>query len=177
MSAGRLSGEGHVTSSHQAALDARLRQSIGLSGLEGKPLHVQSMPFTADRDAQVAGMMGPPAWAVRLKRIHDGRTALKAKLDAAWADYARSFRDRPEEFCTRWRAYIAALDLSALNTLIGKHNAYYPIEARLPIMYPSDRYYVPTGIEWPQRLITAEQLLDEYPDDVDMALYFTKGEG
>jgi hypothetical protein len=138
----------------------------------GKPLNLQSMPFTFNRDGTIAAMMGPPAWAVRLKKIHDGRVALTAQLDAAWAAYARRCQS-DDEFACRWRAYVADLDLRPLNTLIEKHNNYYPIEARLPIIWPTGEYRVPAGVEYPQQPITVEQVLDQYPADRDMALYFS----
>ncbi len=173
MSGRSLPGDHHATSRRQAEVDALLRESIRASGLEGKPLHIQSSPFTQSRDAIVTGMMGTPAWALRLKQIHDGRERLKASLDAAWADLVSRWRGRPQEFTARWQAHLAKLDLTSLNTLIKKHNDYYPIEARLPIIYPSGQYHVPFGIEYPQQLITVERLLDDYPADLDMALYFS----
>ncbi len=166
--------ERHATSRRQAETDALLRESIRASELEGKPLNLQSMPFTFNRDAAIAGMMGPPAWAVRLKEIHEGRTALAVQLDAAWGAYARRCQ-AADEFARRWRAYVASLDLVPLNTLIEKHNEYYPIEARLPIVWPTGEYRVPTGVEYPQQLVTPEQVLDRYPADRDMAMHFSEG--
>jgi hypothetical protein len=164
--------ERHATSRRQAETDALLRESLRASGLGGTPLNLQSMPFSFNRDATIAGMMGPPAWAVRLKQIHDGRVALAAQLDAAWGAHARRYYTN-DEFTRQWRAYVTALDLTPLNTLIEKHNEYYPIEARLPIVWPTGEYRVPTGIDYPQRPVTIEQLLNLYPADRDMALYFT----
>ena len=40
-------------------------------------------------------MMGPPAWAIRLKQIHDGRTQLDERLQSTWFEYARRYRSRP----------------------------------------------------------------------------------
>jgi hypothetical protein len=171
--AGGRDFERHATSRRQAETDALLRESIRASGLEGKPLNLQSMPFAFNRDAAIAGMLGPPAWVVRLKEIHEGRTALTAQLDAAWGAYARRYRTA-EEFARRWRAYVDTLDLAPLNTLIEKHNEYYPIEARLPIVWPTGEYRVPTGIEHPQQPVTVEQVLDQYPADRDIALHFSK---
>lgn len=166
-------GDGGASPRRAAEMDALLRESVRASGLEGRPLTVHSSPFMRDSSAVVSGLLGPPAWAVRLKQIHDGRTRLKATLDAGWAEHARRWRGRPDEFASRWRTFLAKLDLAALNTLIKKHNDYYPIEARLPIMYPSNRYYVPAGIEYPQQPITVDSMMDEYPADLDMATYFT----
>ena len=155
-------------------LNAVLREGVGASGREGQPLTIQSSPFTQNRDALIAGMLGPPAWVLRLKQIHDGREQLKASLNAAWAELARRWRGRPEQFDTRWRDHLARVNLAPLNALIKKHNDYYPIEARLPIIYPTGQYHIPFGIEYPQQAVTVERLLDDYPADLDMALYFSE---
>lgn len=173
MSNRAIRGDNHATSRREAELDARLRESIRASGLEGKPLHLTSSPFKQSGGDLVSGMLGPPGWALRLKQIHDLRTALTATLDAAWADHARRWQGRPQEFAGRWHAYLAKVDVAALNTLIKKHNEWYPIEAQLPIVYPTGEYHIPTGIEYPQKPITGDALLELYPADLDMALYFT----
>ena len=168
-----LPGVNRATSRREAETDALLRESIRAAGLEGKPLQVRSSPFTPDGSAMIGGMFGPPAWAVRLKQIHDGRVQLKATLEQEWAAHARRLRGRPGDFTKAWRTFVQKLDVSKLNVLIKKHNDYYPIEARLPILYPSNRYYVPAGVQWPQQQVTTDAILDEYPADLDMALFFS----
>ncbi|MGH2584601.1 MAG: hypothetical protein ACRDJE_06775 [Dehalococcoidia bacterium] len=174
MSKRSLPGDNHATSRREAETDALLRESVRGSGLEGKPLHLSSMPFKQSGDSVVSGMFGPPGWAVRLKQIHDLRTELTSTLETAWTEHARTWRGRPQEFAGRWRAFVATLDLTKLNALIEKHNEWYPVEARLPIVYPTGQYHVPTGIEYPQKPVTVDALLEQYPADVDMATYFTQ---
>lgn len=162
-----------VSSRLNAELDVLLRESIRHSGIEGRPLHLTPTPFTASAAGAIAGLMGLPAWAARLKRIHDGRIALVAQLDAAWADYAHRYRTRPQLFARHWTDYLRRFNLTPLNDLIRKHNDYYVIEARIPVQWPSGKYLLPDGIEWPQPLYTADHLLHAYPADLDMALYFS----
>lgn len=171
-----LRGDNHATSRREAELDALLRESIRASGLEGKPLNLHSSPFKQSGGDIVSGLFGPPGWAVRLKQIHDLRIELTATLEAAWAEHARRWRGRPDEFATRWRAFLTKFDIGKLNTLIEKHNEWYPIEAQLPIVYPTGEYHIPTGIEYPQKPVDVASLLELYPVDLDMALYFT-GQG
>ena len=173
MSRRALRGDNHATSRREAETDAQLRQSLQGSGLAGKPLHLTTSPFKAESSAVITGMLGTPAWALRLKQIHDERTQLTARLDAVWKEYARRYRSRPHEFAKRWRAYVTSLDLTKLNTLIKKHNDYYPIEARLPIVWPKGHYLIPVGIEYPQTFVTVEQILDDYRPDLEFALFFT----
>ena len=45
---------------------------------------------------------------------------------------------------------------------------------RAPIVYPTGEYHIPTGVEYPQKLVSVDALLELYPDDLDMALYFTQ---
>ena len=171
---GRALGDDNDAPRRDTERNAALRKSIEAGGLQGKPLTIQLSPFTQNRDALITGMLGPPAWALRLKQIHDRREQLKASLDASWAELARRWRGRPEQFDTQWRNHLTKLDLAPLNTLIKKHNDYYPIEARLAIIYPTGQYHIPFGIEYPQQLVTVERLLDDYPADLDMALYFSE---
>jgi hypothetical protein len=167
-----IRGNNRASPRHEAEIGA-LHESIRASGSTGKPLNLTSMPFKQSGDAVVGGMFGPPGWAVRLKQIHDLRVQLEATLEAAWADHARRWRNHPQEFTRRWEAYLVKLDVAKLNTLIRKHNEWYPIEARLPIVYPTGEYHIPSGVEYPQKLVTAEVLIELYPSDLDMALYFT----
>jgi hypothetical protein len=176
MAEGSAGGERRLTPRRQAQADSLLNEALRSSGTgkpPGTPLHLQSSPMPVDRTLQIGGLLGPPAWSLRLKRIEDGRAALDRKLEAAWGQYARRYAGQPEEFARRWRAYIDALDLTSLNTLIEKHNRYYVIEARIPVAYPSGEYVIPMGIEYPQRPVQRAALLEAYPPDVDMALYFT----
>ena len=158
---------------HASDADARLPAAPGGDPV-GQPLRLVSVPFNTSSESVLKGLIGPPAWSVRLKRIHDGRQQLTSRLDAAWADLARRCRNRPADFVRRWQAYVDALDLAVLNTLIETHNAYYLIETRIPVSYPSGRVIIPEGIEYPQQSITTERLLDDYPPDLDMALYFSE---
>lgn len=168
----RGSGPRHVTGRTDAEMDRLLRESIQASGLAGKPLTVASTPFTISLEATVAGMMGPPAWAKRLKRIHDLTEALHGSLTEAWRDHMRRFARKPAEFAARWRTFVTGTDLLPLNQAIRDHNEYYPIEARIPINRITGRYELPSGMEHPKRLVTVADLLLRYPADLDMARYF-----
>lgn len=171
------SGNRHVGSRREAEIDSLLRESIRASGLEGKPLQLGAKAFQPLGPELLAGMMGAPAWSLRLKRIEDGRAALTAEVEAAWGALAARHRRKPEGFAGAWRTYLAKVDLAPLNALIAKHNDYYPIEARLPIVYPSGDYRIPPGVDWPQQPIVAAALLDAYPADRDMAEYFQRRAG
>jgi len=176
MAEGNGSSERRLTPRRQAQVDSLLNEALrggGVNGSPGAPLRLQSTPMPVDQTLQIGGLLGPPAWSLRLKRIEDGRAALMRTLETAWGQHARRYAGQPEEFARRWRAYIDALDLHPLNTLIEKHNKYYVIEARIPVAYPSGEYVIPMGIEYPQRSVSRAALLDEFPADVDMALYFT----
>jgi hypothetical protein len=184
MSQGSRSGDSGGTPKQQAEMDAFLRESMRYGAADGhsagkttgRPLHLTSTPFIQSRESIVTGLIGPPPWAVRLRRIEDGRERLQATVEAAWAEYARRWRGRPEEFAQHWRAYLALVDLSPLNALIQKHNDWYPVEARLPIVYPTGEYAIPFGVKYPQKLVEIEEILEQFPADLDMALYFTRQE-
>lgn len=154
-------------------IDKALRESLQASGRMGQQLNVLQSPHRLTAGEMVGGLFGAPAWSRRLKRIHDLSVALYDDLETAWGKHARRYRGKPEWFAKRWREYIEKTDLAALNEVIRKHNDYYPIEARIPIHQITGEYIVPPGIEHPKAEVTIEQLLREYPPDLDMAEYFT----
>ena len=184
MSEERRSSRNGAAPKQRADLDAFLRESVRRGARErdaspeptGRALHLASTPFIQSRENIVTALVGPPPWAVRLRRIEDGLERLQATVEAAWAEYARRWRGRPQEFRQHWHAYLALLDLVPLNTLIQKHNDWYPVEARLPIVYPTGEYAIPFGVKYPQQLVTPEEILEQFPADLDMALYFTRQE-
>jgi hypothetical protein len=58
----------------------------------------------------------------RLRRIADLTAEHERALEEAYAD---------SDLAARWRKTVERWDFSEVNELIEKHNAYYPIEARL----------------------------------------------
>jgi hypothetical protein len=116
--------------------------------------------FPLSMEERVRGAAGPPAWSVRRRRIEDLEERLVTGLFAVWADAVAA---HPGD---RWAAVdeltvaARALDLAPLNTLIDRHNRYYPCESNLP-MDPRTGAYLERGRPWrPTPPMTLEALVE-----------------
>jgi len=132
---------------------------------EARPLTIHASPFFLEMAAYLKAAAGSPAWSRRLVRIQRLGDELRERLLAARSEYGMRFAGRPEELTTAWRRYVAEVDLSEMNEMIDKHNLYYPIEAGLRMQWPSGRYILPEGMQFPLPRLTAETLLAEFPAD------------
>lgn len=158
-------GSRRIDSPRENELAARLEEDRQHNPLTGRPLTAHASPFALEVKDYLRAAAGAPAWSQRLARIHQLQTELHEGLRSAYAEHRRRFGARPRDFAQRWRTHLAALDLAPLNLLIEKHNAYYPIEANLRTHWPSGRYLLPRGIEYPQARVTLAALLERYPSE------------
>ena len=102
--------------------------------VKGRPVHIASTPFKLSEAEVIKGLYGPPAWSVRLGRIERWEAEAQAAIDRAWAEAKVEFASADARLRALERA-IARLNLGGVNDLIERHNAYFPIEANLPIDY------------------------------------------
>jgi hypothetical protein len=104
-----------------------------------------------------AAIAGPPAYALRKRRIEDMEEALVAKLVELEVEAQAEHDDEARARGAFLRA-AARLDLTRINALVETHNRYYPCEANLPMDLagaPLER-----GRPWrPLELVTLEGLL------------------
>ena len=78
--------------------------------------------FTVSVEQRISALVsGPPAYAVRLKRIED-------ELDKLTHELRETFRLGKEDV-----PFHMVRRLELLNKLIAEHNRYYPMEANLPV--------------------------------------------
>jgi hypothetical protein len=94
----------------------------------------------------------------RLRTIEDEEARHLSELAEAWHALAREAPDEPA-FATAWRDLASDWDFRRINDLIAKHNAYYPIEARVP-MSPRTGGYAKS---WQRGDYTAEWILERFP--------------
>lgn len=159
-------GSRRVDSPREQDLARRIDQTAPAVETSVRPLQLNSSPFSISVADYLKAAAGPPAWSRRLVRIQNLQNALREQLDVAWREHSLRFAAQPQARAAAWRAYVGAIDLAPLNDLIEKHNAYYPIEARLRMQWPSGRYLLPTGAQYPLEHVIVDALLEEYPPDV-----------
>jgi len=152
-----------LSSPFELALERRLDDAQPGADSTGRPLSIKASPFILSAAEYLRAAAGPPAWSTRLARIEALRLELDQRLEAELASYRQRHIDCPELLAAAWRRHLAALDPSPLNDLISKHNAYYAIEAGLRMQWPSGRYLLPDGIEYPIEPVTLEALLARFP--------------
>ena len=109
---------------------------------------VPARNFTLTADDRVrAYTQGVPGYIRRRRRIED--------LEAQLVDLLATAEDPARMLASR--RFTAAL--ATLNDLVGRHNRYYPIEARLPIEVRTGQL-LDRGLPWrPLQALTAADLL------------------
>lgn len=155
-------GGKRVDSPRERNLAARLDQASPSGASEPRRLSIHSSPFAIDVAAYLRAAAGPPAWSRRLVRIQQLEADLRLELQSAWEDHRARFADRPYLLRDSWNEHLNQVDLSAVNELIDKHNLYYPIEAGLRMQWPSGRYILPSGVQFPLPRLTVDRLLAEF---------------
>ncbi len=156
-------GSRRIDSPRENELARRLQETAPAAEIAGRRLAIHASPFGMNVADYLRAAAGPPAWSRRLVRLQALEAELHEQLAAAWREHHQRFAGRPDALAGAWRTHLSALDLAALNELIDKHNAYYPIEAGLRMQWPSGRYLLPSGVHYPLEHVTVESLLAEYP--------------
>jgi hypothetical protein len=125
--------------------------------LHGKPLPERIRLGPTDLDRYLAVRAGGLAYMRRLREIEDEEVRHLLALEAAWLALAEEAND--EEFALAWRDAAAGWDFRRINELVARHNAYYPIEARVP-MNPRTGGYAKS---WKRERYGEEWILERFP--------------
>ena len=107
--------------------------------VSGRPLPDRIRLGPVEVDRYLAGQLQGLAYMRRLRAIEDEEARHLRELDEAWRVLAD---EEPDEaaFALAWREVATAWDFRRINDLIAKHNAYYAIEARVPMNPRSGTY-------------------------------------
>jgi hypothetical protein len=120
---------------------------------------VGSRNFTVTVEETIRALtIGPPAWAVRKRKIEDATERFVADL-VELHDALAAKGGAPKEIEPELVRAASALDLTTLNALVAAHNRWYPIEANLPMDRKTGAYLV-CGRAWkPEEPFTPSRLL------------------
>jgi hypothetical protein len=110
-----------------------------------------------DLDRYLAGQLQGLAYMRRLRAIEDEEARHLRGLEDAWRALAED-EQSAVAFALAWREVAAGWDFSRVNELIAKHNAYYGIEARVP-MNPRTGGYAKS---WRREPFDAEWILERF---------------
>jgi hypothetical protein len=126
--------------------------------VSGKPLPERFRLGPVELDRYLAGQLQGLAYMRRLRAIEDEEARHLRELAEAWRAVAEEEQDQAT-FALAWREVASAWDFRRINDLIAKHNAYYAIEARVP-MNPRTGSY---ARRWQRGEYTAEWILGRFP--------------
>jgi hypothetical protein len=99
---------------------------------EGRPLPQRFRLGPAELDRYLAGQLQGLAYMRRLRAIEDEEARHLRELGEAWTTLAEVSGD-DDAFALAWREIAAGWSFRRINELVAKHNAYYAIEARVPM--------------------------------------------
>jgi hypothetical protein len=156
-------GGRRVDSPRERNLASRIDRAIGDSAESARALTIHASPYTLEVTDYLRAAAGPPAWSQRLARIQQLTAEMFELLGFALVDHRARYRGRPLDLQAAWRQYLDSIDLEPINELIDKHNLYYPTEARLRMQWPSGRYILPSGMEYPLPRLSVANLLTQFP--------------
>jgi hypothetical protein len=145
-----------------------LEEELATSPVKGAPLEQRLRNFRPDADTAIRALGGPAQWMRRLRAIEDELAAHEQRLGEAWRELAAEVRD-PEEFARRWRETARRWSFAQVNYLIDRHNANFPIEAKLP-MDPRTRDFVKiNGRPYTREPVDESWILERWPADLHAA--------
>jgi hypothetical protein len=105
----------------------------------------------------------PPRYMQRLRQIETEFAIQCRRLLGAYEALLEANGDDAEAFASRWRARARSWRFDRLNDLVREHNAWYPIEANLP-MDPRTRNFIPVrGSSYRRVELGAEWVLEHLP--------------
>ena len=94
------------------------------------PQRLRLGPVELDR--YLAGQLAGLAYMRRLRAIEEEEARHLRELAEAWTTLAEETPD-DDAFALAWREVAAGWSFRRINDLIANHNAYYAIEARVPM--------------------------------------------
>jgi len=130
--------------------------------VNGRPLRHRLTLGPVELDRYLAGQLQGLAYMRRLRAIEDEEARHLRELEHAWRALADEVPDGTA-FEHAWRELAVAWDFRRINDLIAKHNAYYPVEARVP-MSPRTGGYTKS---WQRGDYSAEWILERFPASRD----------
>jgi hypothetical protein len=120
------------------------------------PQRLRLGPVELDR--YLAGQLAGLAYMRRLRAIEEEEERHLRALAEAWTTLAEEASDG-ETFALAWREVATSWSFRRVNNLIAKHNAYYAIEARVP-MNPRTGTY---SRNWRRSEYGPEWILERFP--------------
>jgi len=133
--------------------------------VSGRPLPQRLRLGPAELDRYLAGQLSGLAYMRRLRAIEDEEQQHLRELAEAWSALAEAEPD-DDAFARAWHEAAAGWSFRKINALVGRHNAYYGIEARVP-MNPRTGTYAKS---WRRTPYDSRWILGRFPPERDLAV-------
>ena len=104
-----------------------------------------------------------PRYMRRLREIETEFQNQQRRLEAAYAGLIEALGHDAERFSRRWRAAAHAWGFDRLNDLVRDHNAWYPVEANLPMDPRTRDYRAVRGASYRRVELGPQWVLERYP--------------
>ncbi len=99
----------------------------------------------------------------RLRQIETEFRTQRRRLEAAYRALLDAVGDDPALFAERWRAQARAWRFERLNDLVREHNAWYPVEASLPMDPRTGDYLLVRGASYRRLELGPAWILEHFP--------------
>ncbi len=136
------------------------RSRISETGM-GKPLSERALQRVRSVESTLLGD-AIPRYIRRAAEIEKAVRTHERDLAEAYARTREEHSDSAA-FAAAWLAHVDSLDFSDLNTLIGQHNAWYPIERDLPIDLRTRDYVLVNGHDYRKTPLDRDWVLARFP--------------
>lgn len=156
-----------VTPRERRDLEA-LEEDVRSNALHGKPLPFRLRNFTTTVEDYFVSLGGPLPFVIRLREIDALVEAHEHELARRWRALAVEESD-PGAFAARWRQVVATTSFDEVNDLIGRHNRWYPAEARLPMDPRRGDYVLVNGKDYRRAPLDVAWALERFPADLSLA--------
>lgn len=148
---------------------ARLGRDLEGSPVRGKPLRFRARNFKPSVDGYVVSLGGPLPYMQRLKDIDRLTEEFTDRLRQDWHELAELYDSDHSGFAEAWARRVGAYSYDELNSLIDRHNIYFPAEARLPMDVKRRDYVLVNGKPYRRERVGAGWALERFPPDLGLA--------
>ncbi|GAC1316623.1 MAG: hypothetical protein NVSMB25_02680 [Thermoleophilaceae bacterium] len=104
-----------------------------------------------------------PRFVQRLREIERATSAHERELERAWSRLWLTCAGDVTLFERRWRETADRWSFDAVNALIGEHNAWYPIERRLPLNPRTGDYVGIRGRTYRREELDSSWIFERFP--------------
>jgi hypothetical protein len=146
----------------RSPVERRIERSFEDPDAIGRPLSRRARQTRRTVEAYLkAG--GVPRYMQRLREIERERQLQRSRIERAYRALQEECGHDGAAFSTRWRSRARSWRFDRLNELIEQHNAWYPIEARLPMDPRTRDYVLIRGRSYRREPVGPEWVLEEFP--------------